>query len=139
MSRQLSRGSAGEYQADDRQVWRGSAGEYQADERQVWRGSAGEYQASLISGAQEPCSLWPLYRMADLRLQSYSLPSVFFTVWPLSFCSSSKDGFIFPAQTTCPSLHTFVQLPLLRGVLSLPSLPGLVGRHSFCQKLFQTP
>ena len=96
-------------------------------------------RASLISCAQEPCSLWPLYRMADLRLQSYSLPSVFFTVWPLSFCSSSKDGFIFPAQTTCPSLHTFVQLPLLRGVLSLPSLPGLVGRHSFCQKLFQTP
>ena len=29
----FSRGSAGEYQADERQVSRGSAGEYQADER----------------------------------------------------------------------------------------------------------
>ena len=28
MSGQVSRGSAGEYQADERQVWRGSAGEY---------------------------------------------------------------------------------------------------------------
>ena len=33
MSGQVSRGSAGEYQTDERQVWRGSAGEYQADER----------------------------------------------------------------------------------------------------------
>ena len=39
MSGQVSRGSAGEYQADERarqmsgQVSRGSAGEYQADER----------------------------------------------------------------------------------------------------------
>ena len=33
MSGQVSRGSAGEYQADEREVWRGSDGEYQADER----------------------------------------------------------------------------------------------------------
>ena len=33
LPRQLSRGSAGEYQADERPVSRGSAGEYQADER----------------------------------------------------------------------------------------------------------
>ena len=33
MSEQVSRGSAGEYQADERQVSRGSAGEYQADEQ----------------------------------------------------------------------------------------------------------
>ena len=33
MSGQVSRGSAGEYQADERQVWRDSPGEYQADER----------------------------------------------------------------------------------------------------------
>ena len=33
MSGQVSRGSAGEYQASSRQVSRGSAGEYQADER----------------------------------------------------------------------------------------------------------
>ena len=32
-SGQVSRGSAGEYQADERAVSRGSAGEYQADER----------------------------------------------------------------------------------------------------------
>ena len=50
MSGQVSRGSAGEYQADERQVWRGSAGEYQEDERQVWRGSAGEYQADEPAG-----------------------------------------------------------------------------------------
>ena len=31
--RQVSRGSAGEYQADEHQVSRGSAGEYQADEQ----------------------------------------------------------------------------------------------------------
>ena len=50
MSGQVSRGSAGEYQADEQQVWRGSAGEYQEDERQVWRGSAGEYQADEPAG-----------------------------------------------------------------------------------------
>ena len=33
MSRQVSRGSAGEYQEMSRQVSRGSAGEYQADEQ----------------------------------------------------------------------------------------------------------
>ena len=33
MSRQVSSGSAGEYQADEQEVSRGSAGEYQADER----------------------------------------------------------------------------------------------------------
>ena len=33
MSRQVSRGSAGEYQADERAGVVGSAGEYQADER----------------------------------------------------------------------------------------------------------
>ena len=33
MSGQVSRGSAGEYQADEREVSHGSAGEYQADER----------------------------------------------------------------------------------------------------------
>ena len=33
MSGQVSRGSAGEYQADERQVSRGSSGEYQADEQ----------------------------------------------------------------------------------------------------------
>ena len=33
MSRQVSRGSAGEYQQMSRQVSRGSAGEYQADEQ----------------------------------------------------------------------------------------------------------
>ena len=47
MSGQVSRGSAGEYQADERQVWRGSAGEYQADEpagvtRLIWRVSGCE-------------------------------------------------------------------------------------------------
>ena len=35
MSEQVSRGSAGEYQADERQVSRGSAGEYQADEATI--------------------------------------------------------------------------------------------------------
>ena len=64
---------------------------------------------------------------------------VFHSLATVFFCSSSKDGFIFTAQTTCPSLHTFVQLSLLPAVLSLPSLRGLVGRHSFCQELFQTP
>ena len=33
MSRPVSRGSAGEYQADEQQASRGSAGEYQADEQ----------------------------------------------------------------------------------------------------------
>ena len=33
MSGQVSRGSAGDYQADDEQVSRNSAGDYQADER----------------------------------------------------------------------------------------------------------
>lgn len=49
-------------------------------------------RAPFISGAQEPCSLRPLYRLAGLRisflafrLKSYPLPSVFFAVWPLSF------------------------------------------------------
>ena len=32
------------------QVWRGSAGEYQANERAVSRGSAGEYQADDRAG-----------------------------------------------------------------------------------------
>lgn len=64
---------------------------------------------------------------------------VFHSLATIFFCSSSKDGFIFTAQTTCPSLHTFLQLSLLSAVLSLPCLPGLVGRHSFCQELFQTP
>ena len=66
ISGQVSRGSAGEYQADEqagvapgrnraaqlaivkqmsRQVSRGSAGEYQAYERAVSRGSVAEYQA----------------------------------------------------------------------------------------------
>ena len=44
MSRQVSRGSAGEYQQMSRQVSRGSAGEYQQMSRQVSPGSAGEYQ-----------------------------------------------------------------------------------------------
>ena len=33
MSRQVSPGSAGDYQADKRQVSRGAAGDYQADEQ----------------------------------------------------------------------------------------------------------
>ena len=33
MSKQVSRGSAGEYQSDERAGSRGSAGEYQADEQ----------------------------------------------------------------------------------------------------------
>ena len=50
MSGQVWRGSAGEYQADERAGVVGSAGEYQADERQVSRGSAGEYQADEQAG-----------------------------------------------------------------------------------------
>ena len=50
MSGQVSRGSAREYQAEERAGVKGSAGEYQADERQVSRGSAGEYQADEQAG-----------------------------------------------------------------------------------------
>ena len=66
MSRQVSCGSAGEYQADEQAGVRGSAGENQGDEqaggsraqlanirqmsRQVSRGSAGEYQADEQAG-----------------------------------------------------------------------------------------
>ena len=44
MTKQVSRGYAGEYQADERAVSRGSVAEYQADERAgvawlSWRGS----------------------------------------------------------------------------------------------------
>ena len=39
------------------QVWRGSAGEYQADERQVWRGSACEYQAVSFQDPSLPSEL----------------------------------------------------------------------------------
>ena len=45
MSRQVSRGLAGDYQQMSRQVSRGSAGDYQQMSRQVSRGSTGEYQA----------------------------------------------------------------------------------------------
>ena len=81
MSGQVSRGSAGEYQADERagvarlswrvsgrwagrccaaqlasirqmswRVSRGSADDYQAEEKEVSRGSAGEYQADERAG-----------------------------------------------------------------------------------------
>ena len=50
MSGQESRGSAGDYQADERQVSRGSAGDYQADERQVSCGSTVDYQADERAG-----------------------------------------------------------------------------------------
>ena len=38
MSGQVSRGSTGDYQADERQVLRGSPGDYQADERTGFAG-----------------------------------------------------------------------------------------------------
>ena len=50
MSRQVSRGSAAEYQADEQAGVAGSAGHYQADEQQVSRGSTGEYQADENAG-----------------------------------------------------------------------------------------
>ena len=51
MSRQVSRGSADEYQADEQAGLRGSAGENQADEQAGLRGSAAEYQAVEQEGA----------------------------------------------------------------------------------------
>ena len=66
MSRQVSLGTAGKYQADEQAGVRGSAGEYQADEqaggsmaqlanirqmsRLVSRGSPGDYQADDQAG-----------------------------------------------------------------------------------------
>ena len=50
MSRQVWRGSAGDYQPMSRQVSRGSAGDYQQMSMQVSRGSAGEYQADEQAG-----------------------------------------------------------------------------------------
>ena len=50
MSRQVSHGSAGDYQADEQASVRGSAGDYQADDRQVSRGSAGHSKAEEQAG-----------------------------------------------------------------------------------------
>ena len=50
MSRQVSRGSPGDYQQMSRQVSRGSADDYQQMSMQVSRGSAVEYQADEQAG-----------------------------------------------------------------------------------------
>ena len=51
MSRQVSRGSAGEYQADEQTGVTWLTGEYQADEQAGVAGSAGDYQADEQAGA----------------------------------------------------------------------------------------
>ena len=50
MSRQVSRGSPGVYQADEQPGVGGSAGYYQADEQAVSRGSVFDYQADEQAG-----------------------------------------------------------------------------------------
>ena len=54
MSGQVSRGSAGEYQADDPAGVARLTGEYQADEPAVVARSAGEYQADERAGVARP-------------------------------------------------------------------------------------
>ena len=50
MSGQVTHGSAGDYQADERTGVPGLAGDYQANEREGARGSAGDYQADERAG-----------------------------------------------------------------------------------------
>ena len=50
MSRQVSHGSTGNYQADEQAGVAGSAVDYQQMSRQVSRGSAGDYQADEQAG-----------------------------------------------------------------------------------------
>ena len=49
----MSRGSAGEYQADEQEVSRGSVASIRQMSRQVLRGSAGEYQADEQEGVAQ--------------------------------------------------------------------------------------
>ena len=50
MSRQVSLGSADDYQADEQAGVAGLTGDYQTDEQQVSLGSAGDYEADEQAG-----------------------------------------------------------------------------------------
>ena len=82
----MSRGSAGEYQADERQVWRGSAGEYQADERAGVARLTGPLMGLLLSiSVMSPPSLWHIL------------------LYSLSSCSKYVILVVFSSKRTCLS------------------------------------